>query len=195
MFRQAHCERSLWLAASLTMTLANNGSTNIYTYGACKANRGRGGWATVFSLDGERRIISGNDHSTTSNRMELTAAIRGLLATKDNQNVIIHSDSQYLINTMTRGWERNTNLDLWAQLDQISQTRNISWKWVSSNQSNPGNEIANRVASMEAGLFQTQDDSSPRRRNLSAHGKSKHRRHPGSKPSGKTAHRPKRSKS
>jgi ribonuclease HI len=177
------------------MTLANTGSSDIHTYGACEANRGRGGWAAVVSLDGERRILSGNDRSTTNNRMELTAAIRGLLATRENQNVIIHSGSQYLINTMTRGWERNTNLDLWTQLDQISQTRNISWKWVSSNQSNPGNEIANRVASMEAGLFQTRDNSSPRRRTLSAHGKSKHRRHPGSKPSSKSAQRPKRSKS
>jgi ribonuclease HI len=193
--RQTHHERSLRLATSLTMTLANSELSDIYTYGACKGNRGRGGWAAVFFLDGERRIVSGDDRSTTSNRMELTAAIRGLLATKEHQNVIIHSDSQYLINTMTRGWERNTNLDLWAQLDQIRQTRNIAWKWVSSNQSSPGNEIANRVASMEAGLFQTRDDSSPRRRTMSAHGKAKHRRHTGSKPSGNTAHHPKRSKS
>ena len=193
--QQAHHEGTVRLAASLTMTLANSELSDIYTYGACEGNRGRGGWAAVFFLDGERRILSGDDRSTTSNRMELTAAIRGLLATKEHQNVIIHSDSQYLINTMTRGWERNTNLDLWAQLDQIRQTRNIAWKWVSSNQSTPGNEIANRVASMEAGLFQTRDDSSPRRRTLSAHGKAKHQRHTGSKQSGNTAHRPKRSKS
>lgn len=192
--QQANYERSLRLAASPTMTLTNSELSDIYTYGACKANRGQGGWAAVFFLDGERRIVSGNDRSTTSNRMELTAAIRGLLATKEYQNVTIHSDSQYLINTMIRGWERNTNLDLWAQIDQIRQTRNIAWKWVSSNQISPGNEIANRVASMEAGLFQTRDDSSPRRRTLSAHGKAKHRRHTGSKPSRNTPHRPKRSK-
>lgn len=175
------------------MTSADSELSEIFTYGACDGNRGRGGWAAVFFINGDRRIVSGNDRSTTSNRMELTAAIRGLRATEEHQNVMIHSDSQYLINTMTRGWERKSNLDLWAQLDQIQKTRHIAWKWVSSNQSSPGNQIANRVASMEAGLFQTRDENPPRRRAMSVKGKAKHRRHTGGNQSGNTAHRPKRS--
>lgn len=175
------------------MTSANSEPTEIFTYGACDGNRGRGGWAAVFFVNEERRIVSGNDRSTTSNRMELTAAIRGLRATEESPNVIIHSDSQYLINTMTRGWERKSNLDLWTQLDRIKQTRNIAWKWVSSNQPTPGNQIANRVASMEAGLFQTREESPPRRRTMSLKGKPKHRRHTGGKQPGSSAQRPKRS--
>jgi ribonuclease HI len=147
----------------------------------------------VFCIDGQRRIVSGNDRSTTSNRMELTAAIRGLLATREQQYVTIHSDSQYLINTMNRGWERTSNLDLWAQLDQIQKSRSITWKWVSRTRSTPGNEIAHRVASMEAGLFQTRDDTPPRRRSIPRPGKPRHLRHTGSKPSGSPAHRSRKS--
>lgn len=172
---------------------AGGQSIEIFTYGACDGNRGRGGWAAVFFPRGERRIVSGNDRSTTSNRMELTAAIRGLLATRDYQNVTIHSDSQYLINTMTRGWERNSNLDLWAQLDQTQKERNVAWRWVSGNRSTPGNEIANRVASMEAGLFQARGEGGPGRRSISSHGRPRHLRHTGGKQSGSPAHRIKRS--
>jgi ribonuclease HI len=174
------------------MTLAD-GPIQIFTSGACDGNRGRGGWAAVFFTNGERRIVSGNDRSTTSNRMELTAAIRSLLATAQQQNVTIHSDSQYLINTMTRGWERNSNLDLWAQLDQIQKSRNISWKWVSSHRSTPGNEVARRVASMEAGLFQTRDESPPGRRPISHPGRPRHKRPTGGKLSGSPARRSRKS--
>lgn len=175
------------------MTLADGQDNQIFTSGACDGNRGRGGWAAVFCINGERRIVSGNDRSTTGNRMEMTAAIRGLLATREQQMVTIHSDSQYLVNTMTRGWERNSNLDLWAQLDQIQHSRNITWKWVSRNRSTPGNEIAHRVASMEAGLFQTREETPPRRRPISNPGKPRHLRPTGGKPSGPRVHRPRKS--
>jgi len=175
------------------MTLTASHSNEIFTCGACAGNRGRGGWAAVFFKNGERGIVSGNDRSTTANRMELTAAIRGLLATRECQKVTVHSDSQYLINTMTRGWDRNSNLDLWAQLDQLQTTRNIAWKWLGSNRNSPGKEIANRVATMEAGLFQTRDESRPGRRTLSWHGQAGHQRPTGGKHPGNNAHRPGRS--
>lgn len=175
------------------MTLADADQNSIFTEGTCKGTRGRGGWAAVFYQDGKRRILSGNDRSTTSNRMELVAAIKGLQATPELRSVVVHSDSQYLINTMNRGWERNSNLDLWAQLDRIQESRNVTWKWVTSRQRSPGNEIANRVASMEAGLFQTEGDNPPRRRAPAMTGKPRHKRHTGGKRPGNSVRRPKRS--
>ncbi len=177
------------------MTPTNIEENAIFIDGACKGTRGSGGWAVVFYQEGERRILSGNDRSTTANRMAVTATIRGLLATPEHRDIFVYSNSQYLINTMTRGWERNSNLDLWAQIDRIQQSRNITWKWVSSNRRNPGNEIATRVASMEAGLFQTRDDKpETRRRTFSVGGKPRHHRHTGGKrPSNTSARRPKKS--
>ena len=143
--------------------MADKDKTIIFADGACQGNPGRGGWAAVTVRDGQRHIISGNDRHTTNNRMELTAAIKGLEGAPKYQEVVIYTDSQYLVNTMTRRWRRNANLDLWEKLDQLCKDRNISWKWVRGHQGTPGNEIADRVASMEVGLFQARDDTPKRR--------------------------------
>jgi ribonuclease HI len=135
--------------------LTTNNGTIIYTDGACRGNPGPGGWAAVLLQDGKRNIISGNDRRTTNNRMELLAAIKGLEAAPRDQSVTIYTDSQYLVNTMTKGWQRNANLDLWELLDRQCQDRRVTWKWVRGHNGTPGNEIADRVASMEAGIFDT----------------------------------------
>ena len=84
--------------------------------------------------------------------MELMAAIKGLEAASDVQDIIIHSDSTYLVNTMTKGWKRNANHDLWERLDQLVQGRKVTWKWVRGHNGTPGNELADKVASLEAGM-------------------------------------------
>jgi len=152
--------------------VADSDKTIIFTDGACRGNPGPGGWAAVTLRDGQRHIISGNDRHTTNNRMELIAAIKGLEAVSPGQGAVIYTDSQYLVNTMTRGWKRNANQDLWEMLDRLCMDRQVDWKWVRGHNGTPGNEIADRVASMEAGMFSTRGDapqgrppaSSPRRR-------------------------------
>ena len=179
--------------------VTDNQQTIIFTDGACQGNPGRGGWAAVTIRDGQRHIISGNDRHTTNNRMELTAAIKGLEGAPRDQEVVIYTDSQYLVNTMTRGWKRNANLDLWEKLDQLCKDRKVTWKWVRGHQGTPGNEIADKVAKMEAGLFQTRDESSrpgPSRARQSAQ-QSSHRRpqRPGSQRPRPASQRPGRSRS
>ena len=124
----------------------------IFTDGACKGNPGRGGWAAVLKYDGQEHIVSGNDPRTTNNRMELLGAIRGLEAAPPDRDIILFSDSTYVVNTMTKGWRRNANQDLWEQLDRASRDRRITWKWVRGHQGTPGNEQADAIASREAGL-------------------------------------------
>ena len=117
----------------------------------------------MFFSNGQRRIVSGNDRFTTNNRMELMAAVKGLEAAPANPEVVIYSDSRYLVNTMTRGWNRNANRDLWQKLDQLVEDRHIIWRWVRGGQGTPGNEIADRVASMEAQMFDTRDPNRSRK--------------------------------
>ena len=76
----------------------------VYTDGACRGNPGRGGWAAILFYRGRTKELSGGEPLTTNNRMELTAAIRGLEALKRPCRVHLYSDSKYLIDAVTLGW-------------------------------------------------------------------------------------------
>ena len=90
--------------------------------------------------------MSGHDPSTTNNRMEMTAVIRGLEQTQPSDVVEINSDSQYVINTMTKGWKRKANQDLWAELDRLVDARKVTWQWVRAHVGHEFNEKADKLA-------------------------------------------------
>ena len=128
-----------------------NNSFVIHTDGACKGNPGQGGWGAVIEQDGNQTIISGGEPHTTNNRMEMTAVIKGLEAIDPHAPVLISSDSTYVINTMTKGWKRKANHDLWEQLDRLVKGRDVSWRWVRGHSGERGNELADSAATKEAG--------------------------------------------
>jgi len=123
----------------------------IHTDGACKGNPGPGGWGTVIEQNGNQQKLSGSEPQTTNNRMEMTAVIKGLEAVDPSAKVLISSDSTYVINTMTKGWKRKVNHDLWDQLDRLVKNRDISWRWVRGHSGDRGNELADALATKEAG--------------------------------------------
>jgi ribonuclease HI len=86
--------------------------------------------------------------------MEIMAAIVGLQAVRQPAVITLYSDSQYLIKTLTQGWKRMKNLDLWARLDQAAKPHRITWKWIRGHNGNPGNvradALANRAARLHA---------------------------------------------
>ena len=123
----------------------------IHTDGACKGNPGPGGWGAVIEQNGGQVKLSGSEPRTTNNRMEMTAVIKGLEAVDASANVLISSDSTYVINTMTKGWKRKANQDLWDQLDRLVESRNVSWRWVRGHNGDRGNELADALATKEAG--------------------------------------------
>lgn len=125
----------------------------IYTDGSCKGNPGSGGWAAVFPnqfVEDKSWTLHAGEAYTTNNRMELTAVIKGLDATPWSAHVVIYSDSTYVVNTMTKGWKRRANHDLWEQLDAVTRGRNVRWCWVKAHSGVPGNEAADRLAQEEA---------------------------------------------
>ncbi|MFP3974664.1 MAG: cyclic pyranopterin monophosphate synthase MoaC [Dehalococcoidia bacterium] len=118
----------------------------IFTDGACSGNPGPGGWAAIV-LDGNDRVeLKGSAEATTSNRMELTAAIEGLAYVPENSDVKLHSDSEYLVKSMTGNWKRRANLDLWQRLDELSSRRRVQWMWVRGHAGHKENERADRLA-------------------------------------------------
>ncbi len=132
----------------------------IYTDGACSGNPGPGGWGAVI-LDEEKNEtnISGEEKSTTNNRMELMAPIMALRKIKKSSEVIIYTDSTYLKNGITiwiKNWEINgwmsknkkpiKNKDLWVTLNKLSEEQSIDWKWIKAHTGNKYNEIADKLA-------------------------------------------------
>ena len=131
----------------------------MYTDGACRGNPGPGGWGVLMLAGDRRKTLHGGETSTTNNRMELTAAIEGLRALKRPAEVILYTDSKYVMdgirewlpNWKARGWRTASkkpvkNKDLWQELDAETQRHEIHWKWVRGHTGNPGNEAADALA-------------------------------------------------
>jgi len=118
----------------------------IYTDGAYNPVLRQGGWGAVIVEDGQRRVFSGAVKRTTSNRMEITAALEGILQISQGAEVVIYTDSQYLFGCMSRGWQRRANRDLWEQLDEVVSQRKVRWEWIERDAKNPFHKEAHALA-------------------------------------------------
>src|SRR5690554_5894659 len=115
----------------------------IYTDGACRGNPGPGGWGALLRFNGHEKQLSGGEHQTTNNRMEMTAVIKALEQLKRPCRIILTTDSRYVIQGMTEwlpGWKRRQwrnaagkpvlNVDLWKRLESQVSQHEIQWQWV-----------------------------------------------------------------
>jgi len=118
----------------------------IYTDGAYNPVLGQGGWGAVIVESGQKRVSSGMVKKTTSNRMEITAALEGILHTPQGAEVVVYTDSQYLFGCMAKGWQRRANRDLWEQLDEVVSPRRVRWEWIDRNTRNPFHKEAHTLA-------------------------------------------------
>ena len=120
----------------------------IYTDGACSGNPGPGGWA--FVIPGIKAENSGYFVETTNNRMEITAVIEALdyvARETSHSKVEIITDSQYVVNTMTLGWQRKKNTDLWRKLDELVDLFEVvKWTWVKGHADNKYNQRCDELA-------------------------------------------------
>ncbi len=124
----------------------------IFTDGACSGNPGVGGWAAILvAYDSSGSVIreveiAGFEPHTTNNRMEIMAAVAGLRRLTRPTRVRVVSDSTYLVYTMTRGWNRKANQDLWAELDLAARGHRITWQYVRGHAGHAYNERCDRLA-------------------------------------------------
>lgn len=133
----------------------------IYTDGSSRGNPGPGGYAVIMMSGQHRKELSRGFRLTTNNRMELLAVIAGLQALKKNDlPVTIFSDSQYVINSITKGWLDNwirtdfkggkKNKDLWLQYKQLSKQFRLKFVWVKGHADNPYNNRCDELATSAA---------------------------------------------
>lgn len=119
----------------------------IYTDGSSRGNPGPGGYGAILQWGNQAKELSQGYRRTTNNRMELMAVIAALEAlTKEALNIIIYSDSQYVVKAVQEGWLKNwiatnfkggkKNKDLWLRYAELAKNHSIRFSWVRGHADN-----------------------------------------------------------
>ena len=134
----------------------------VYADGSAIGNPGPGGYGVVTNTG---KTLSGGFKCTTNNRMELMAVIKALgKFKKRKKQILIHSDSSYVINGITKGWAMNwkrnkwvksngdpaINPELWKKLLVLVKKLNVTFIKVKAHSGNPLNEKADKLANSAA---------------------------------------------
>jgi ribonuclease HI len=131
----------------------------MYTDGACRGNPGPGGWGVLLRYGGVEKTLHGGEAMSTNNKMELTAVIKGLEALNKSCDVVITTDSKYVLTGVTEwmeNWKKRNwrtankkpvlNVELWKELDKLVAEHSIEWVWVKGHSGHEENEIADQLA-------------------------------------------------
>jgi ribonuclease HI len=136
------------------------GQIVVYTDGGCVGNPGPGGYGAVILAGETRNELAQGYRRTTNNRMELMACIAALAILKAPADVVLHSDSRYVVNGISKGWARKwrangwmrtkseaaENADLWAKLLDLCDEHRVRFVWVHGHAGNRENERCDRLA-------------------------------------------------
>lgn len=136
--------------------------TDVWTDGSGTTRGNPGGWAYVLHaihpVTGEAHQVenTGWEFDTTNNRMEMTALLMGLRALKRPAVVVVHADSEYVINPFrenwiakweARNWTKVKNVDLWHQLiPEVRRHTLVNYEWVKGHNKVPLNERCDELA-------------------------------------------------
>ncbi len=140
------------------------GEIAIYTDGGCRGNPGPGGYGVIIDTGGKRIEFAEGFRLTTNNRMEMMACIAALRTLKTPADVILYSDSRYVVNGIDKGWARKwranrwmrtkseaaENSDLWAQLLDLCDSHRVRFVWVHGHAGHPENERCDELATAAA---------------------------------------------
>ena len=128
----------------------------IYTDGSAKGNPGKGGYGVVIKQSDSYFEMSKGFRLTTNNRMELLAVIVALeKIEKTNEDVVVTSDSKYVIDAINKKWvfnwqkigfKKKKNIDLWKRFLKVCSKNNVVYKWVQGHSGHLENERCDTLA-------------------------------------------------
>lgn len=138
-------------------------SVTIYSDGSYKPQIDFGGYGSIMVCGRNQLICYGGVEGDTNNRMELLGVINSLRRLTEPCDVLVVSDSQYVINGMNgyvfnwaqRDWRTSqgkpiANRDLWEEMLCLMQYHNIHCQWVKGHAGHPANEQCDRLATLGA---------------------------------------------
>ena len=127
----------------------------IYTDGSSRGNPGPGGYGTVMIYKQHRKELSKGYIYTTNNRMELLSVIVGLENLNKKSEVLVYSDSKYVVDSVGKGWllswekknfKDRKNADLWKRFLVIYRKHDVKFQWVKGHSTNIENNICDVLA-------------------------------------------------
>lgn len=133
----------------------------IFTDGASRGNPGPGGYGAVLMYGHHKKELSKGYRLTTNNRMEIMGVLAALQSLKKNDlPIVIYSDSQYVVNTIEKGWLKNwiktdfkggkKNKDLWMMFHNLTRNLSVKLVWVKGHADNPYNNRCDELATAAA---------------------------------------------
>lgn len=125
----------------------------LITDGAYSSKRNKGGVGIVF-LKNDIKILEYSQafNNTTNNQMELLAVLIGLkFIKKPINNLLIITDSMYVIGCAIKGWKRKKNTELWNKFDkEYNRVRemcpNITFKHIKGHTGDKWNTYCDNLA-------------------------------------------------
>jgi ribonuclease HI len=128
----------------------------IYTDGSSRGNPGPGGYGTILQSGSHYKELSGGFRKTTNNRMELLGVIIGLETLKKaGSEVMVFSDSKYVVDSVTKGWvfgwvkkdfKDKKNKDLWLRFLVVYPKHKVRFTWIKGHNNHPQNERCDELA-------------------------------------------------
>jgi ribonuclease HI len=119
-----------------------------FTDGACSGNPGPAGSGVVLVEPGGK-LHEGLEYlgEATNNVAELTAILRALeWIPADAGSIVVHTDSQYAIGVLQKGWKAKANQELVAYIKRVVQERGALLQYVPGHEGVPLNERADELA-------------------------------------------------
>jgi ribonuclease HI len=123
------------------------GAVVAYTDGACSGNPGPAG--AGMRLQWGDKVIEGYTYlgSATNNVAELVAIREALVAVAETRALVVHTDSQYAIGVLQKGWKAKANQALIAEIRELLKGRAfVQLVYVRGHAGDPGNERADELA-------------------------------------------------
>ncbi|MCF7826779.1 MAG: ribonuclease HI [Candidatus Marinimicrobia bacterium] len=140
--------------ASKTSTPGLNGKIIIHTDGGASPNPGVGAYGVVLQKGSRRKELSAGYQFTTNNRMEMMAVIVALQSLNKSSDVVLYTDSKYIVDSITkrwvygwkkRGWKKSDgnrpeNVDLWEVIIPLLEEHQVEFHWVKGHAGHAENE-------------------------------------------------------